>query len=90
MLLWTRFVRSGDPSASREAEPEVGLPRSRTREPEFASALRVAVARSAVYELPGNSRQKNGRWLGAPPKPYTLPATAQGKINLTDLDSRNV
>ena len=35
---------------------------------------------------------KNGRRLGAhsPPKPYTPPAVPEGKINLTDLDSRNV
>ena len=35
---------------------------------------------------------KNGRRLGAhsPPKPYQPPAVPGGKINLTDLDSRNV
>ena len=33
---------------------------------------------------------KNGRRLGAPPKPYTPPATPQGKVNLSDLDSRLV
>ena len=35
---------------------------------------------------------RNGRRLGAhsPPKPYTPPATPQGKINTTDPDSRNV
>ncbi len=33
---------------------------------------------------------KNGRRFGAPPKPYTPPAVPQGKINLTDPDSRLV
>src|ERR671923_1927135 len=35
---------------------------------------------------------KNGRRLGAhsPPKPYQPPAAPEGKINLSDLDSRNV
>ena len=35
---------------------------------------------------------RNGRRLGShsPPKPYTPPATPPGKINMTDLDSRNV
>ena len=37
-----------------------------------------------------HGRQKNGRLLGAPPKPYTPPAIPDGKINLTDLDSRLV
>src|SRR3954468_18343961 len=35
---------------------------------------------------------RNGRRLGAhsPPKPYQPPSAPEGKINLTDLDSRNV
>jgi hypothetical protein len=35
---------------------------------------------------------KNGRRLGAhsPPKPYQPPEAPEGKINLSDLDSRNV
>jgi hypothetical protein len=33
---------------------------------------------------------KNGRRLGAPPKPYTPPATPEGRINVTDPDSRVV
>ena len=35
---------------------------------------------------------KNGRRLGAhsPPKPYSRPSVPEGKINLTDPDSRNV
>jgi hypothetical protein len=33
---------------------------------------------------------RNGRRMGAAPKPYTPPATPQGKINTTDADLRNV
>src|SRR5215212_7888139 len=33
---------------------------------------------------------KDGRRFGSPPKPYRPPDTPAGKINLTDLDSRNV
>jgi Transposase DDE domain len=33
---------------------------------------------------------KNGRRSGKPPTPYTPPPTAQGKINISDPDSRNV
>ena len=33
---------------------------------------------------------KDGRRFGAPPTPYTAPATPQGKVNVTDPDSRNV
>jgi transposase len=33
---------------------------------------------------------KNGRRFGHPPNPYQPPDTPAGKINLTDLDSRNV
>ena len=53
--------------------------------------LAVECAANAAYEdYRAHGRQKNGRQLGAPPKPYTPPETPQGKINLTDLDSRNV
>jgi hypothetical protein len=33
---------------------------------------------------------KDGRRFGGPPKPYQPPDRPTGKINLTDLDSRNV
>ena len=33
---------------------------------------------------------KDGRRFGRPPTPYTPPATPQGKVNVTDPDSRNV
>jgi hypothetical protein len=33
---------------------------------------------------------KDGRRFGMPPAPYTPPATPEGKVNVTDPDSRNV
>ena len=33
---------------------------------------------------------KDGRRFGGPPKPYTPPAQPEGKINLTDPDSKNM
>jgi hypothetical protein len=53
--------------------------------------LAVECAANAAYEdYRAHGRQNNGRRLGAPPKPCTSPVTPQGKINRTDLDSRNV
>jgi transposase len=46
---------------------------------------------NAAYEAyRARGRMKDGRRFGGPPKPYVPPATPQGKINLTDPDSRNV
>jgi transposase len=49
-------------------------------------------ANEAYEDYRRNGRMKNGRRLGAhsPPKPYTPPAMPEGKINVTDPDSRNV
>jgi transposase len=72
------------------------IPRSRQKRLKEAKRrleeeLAVECAANKAYEdYRAHGRQKNGRRLGAPPKPYMPPATPQGKINLTDLDSRNV
>src|SRR5512133_746036 len=49
-------------------------------------------ANEAYEDYRRHGRMKNGRRLGAhsPPKPYQPPAAPEGKINLTDPDSRNV
>ena len=49
-------------------------------------------ANEAYEDYRRNGRMRNGRRLGAhsPPKPFTPPAMPEGKINLTDPDSRNV
>ena len=44
-----------------------------------------------AYELfRAKGRDKRGRGLGAPPKPFQPPQEPAGKINVTDPDSRNV
>ena len=49
-------------------------------------------ANEAYEDYRRHGRMKNGRRLGAhsPPKPYQLPERPEGKINVTDPDSRNV
>jgi hypothetical protein len=47
-------------------------------------------ANEAYEHHHATGRMKNGRRLGAPPKPYTPPATPQAKVNLTEPDSRLV
>jgi transposase len=49
-------------------------------------------ANAAYEDYRRNGRMRNGRRLGAhsPPKPYQPPERPEGKINLSDLDSRNV
>jgi transposase len=49
-------------------------------------------ANEAYEDYRRHGRMKNGRRLGAhsPPKPYQPPPAPEGKINLTDPDSRNV
>ena len=49
-------------------------------------------ANEAYEDYRRHGRMRNGRRLGAhsPPKPYQPPERPEGKINLTDPDSRNV
>jgi len=46
---------------------------------------------NAAYEAyRARGVDKNGKKFGRPPKPFTPPPAPEGKINLSDLDSRNV
>jgi transposase len=80
----------------RRRQQAVPIPRSRVArllEAERRMQQELAVERTAndAYELfRAQGRDKRGRGLGAPPKPYQPPADPAGKINVTDPDSRNV
>jgi transposase len=80
----------------RRAEQARPIPRSRAmrllearrRLEEELDVERRANAEYEAYRARGV--MKNGRRFGSPPKPDQPPERPAGKINLTDLDSRNV
>jgi hypothetical protein len=80
----------------RRAEDARPIPRSRAKRlveagrrlDEELDVERRANAEYEAYRARGV--MKNGRRFGSPPKPYQAPATPAGKVNLTDLDPRNV
>jgi transposase len=80
----------------RRAEQAQPIPRSRAKRllearrrlEEELDVERQANAEYEAYRARGV--MKNGRRFGSPPKPYRPPERPTGKINLTDLDSRNV
>ena len=91
---WLREARHQlDEHRRREAKP---IPRSRAErllEAERRLQQDLAVERTAneAYEhYRAHGHDKQGRRLGHPPKPFEPPETPAGKINTTDLDSRNV
>ena len=51
---------------------------------------RSSATPTAIRGLPRARGDGDGRRFGAPPKPYTPPATPAGKVNITDPDSKLV
>jgi transposase len=91
---WLREARHQlDEHRRREAKP-VGRARAgRLLDAEGRLQQDLAVERRANDEYEhyrANARDKRGRRLGHPPKPYRPPEIPAGKINTTDPDSRNV
>src|ERR687887_2417639 len=93
---WLRDAkRRLDERRAQQAKP---IPRSRPERLKEAKRRleeerRVEHDANAAYEdYRRHGRMRNGRRLGShsPPKPYQPPERPEGKINLTDLDSRNV
>ena len=91
---WLRDARRRlDQQRAEQARP---IPRSRAKRllearrrlDEELAVERRANAEYEAYRARGV--MKDGRRFGGPPKPYQPPALPAGKINLTDLDSRNV
>src|SRR3954447_11771282 len=93
---WLRDARRRvDERRAREARPIPGPRPKRLKEAKrrLQEDHQVQLDANAAYEdYRRHGRMKNGRRLGAhsPPKPYRPPQTPEGKINLSDLDSRNV
>src|SRR5206468_10219493 len=93
---WLRDARRRlDERRAREARPIPGPRPKRLKEAKrrLEEDHQVQLDANAAYEdYRRNGRMKNGRRLGAhsPPKPYQPPERPEGKINLSDLDSRNV
>jgi transposase len=91
---WLRDARRRlDERRAEEARP---VPRSRAKRlvearrrlEEELEVERRAIADYEAYRARGV--MKDGRRFGGPPKPYQPPETPAGKINITDLDSRNL
>src|SRR3954453_649816 len=91
---WLRDAqRRLDQQRAEQARP---IPRSRAKRllearRRLEEELEVERRANAEYEAyRARGVMKNGRRFGSPPKPYQPPERPAGKINLTDLDSRNV
>jgi hypothetical protein len=91
---WLREARRQlDEQRRREAKPIARSRAQRLLEAERRLQQDLAVERYAneAYEhYRAHGRDSQGRRLSRPPKPYEPPETPAGKINTTDLDSRNV
>ena len=91
---WLRDARRRlDQQRAEQARPiprsrEKRLVEARRRLEEELDVERRANADYEAYRARGV--MKDGRRFGGPPKPYQPPQRPEGKINLTDLDSRNV
>ena len=91
---WLREAkRRLDEQRAEEARP---IPRDRPdrlREAKrrLEQEHQVECQTNAAYEAyRARGVDKDGKKFGRPPKPFTPPAAPAGKINLSDLDSRNV
>jgi transposase len=91
---WLREARHQlDEHRRREAKPIARSRAERLLEAERRLQQDLAVERTAneSYEYyRAHGRDTQGRRLGRSPKPYEPPEIPAGKINTTDLDSRNV
>jgi hypothetical protein len=91
---WLREAkRRLDERRAQEAKPIARSRPERLKEAKrrLEEEHKVACRANADYEAyRARGVMKDGRRFGKPPTPFEPPATPAGKINLTDLDSRNV
>jgi transposase len=91
---WLREARHQlDEHRRREARPIVRSRAQRLLEAERRMVQDLEVERAANEEYEhyrSHGRDTQGRRLSRPPTPYESPDIPAGKINTTDLDSRNV
>ena len=91
---WLREAkRRLDDQRAEEARPIPASRPGRLKESKrrLEQELDVECRANAAYEAyRARGRMKDGRRFGRPPDPYQPPATPEGKINVTDPDSRNV
>jgi hypothetical protein len=91
---WLREAkRRLDDQRAEEARPIPASRPARLKESKrrLEQELDVECRANAAYEAyRARGRMKDGRRFGRPPDPYRPPATPEGKINVTDPDSRNV
>jgi transposase len=90
---WLREAkRQLEAQRQKEARP---VPRSRPKRLKEAKRrleeeLFTEVRANAAYERYRSGRMRDGRRFSRPPDPYTPPATPEGRINVSDPDSRVV
>src|SRR5215203_3261214 len=91
---WLREAkRRLDEKRAEEARPIPASRPARLKESKrrLEQELDVECRANAAYEAyRARGRMKDGRRFGRPPDPYRPPQTPEGKINVTDPDSRNV
>src|SRR3954452_4244620 len=90
---WLREAkRQLEEQRAKEARP---VPRSRPKRLKEAKRrleeeLWTEVRANAAYERYRSGRMRDGRRFSRPPDPYTPPTTPEGRINVSDPDSRVV
>ena len=79
--------RAKDPTPVPRARAKRVKEAKRRLEEELWTEVR---ANDAYEHYRAHGRMKNGRRFGAPPKPYTPPEIPEGRVNVTDPDSKVV
>src|SRR3954452_1673887 len=90
---WLRDARRRlEAERAKEARPVARDRPKRLKEAKrrLEEELWTEVRANAAYERYRSGRMKNGRRFSRPPDPYTPPTTPEGRINVSDPDSRVV